>query len=106
MKNHQFASAARAPFPSQSYASPEPHKTPDKRRYWAARLLEVAVVTTLVVAAVGLVGCKEASKAGGANSGANSGASTGSGSGSSMGSAPAPMPSDASSAPPNTAPKP
>ena len=94
MKNHQFASAARAPYPSQSYASPEPYKKPDNRRYWAARLLEVAVVTTLVVAAAGLVGCKEASKAGGTSSGA------------STGSTPAPMPSDASSAPPNTAPKP
>lgn len=68
------------------------------RRYWVARVAELIVLAFLTIAALSIMGCKDAGKAAG-GSGSNSGAPSTTGNSSSN------PPSDSASAPPNTAPK-
>lgn len=98
MKHHQLIATS----PIAAHEAQTQVQKNEATRYWIARVVEVVVVATLAIAAVGLVGCKDAGKMGG--TGSSSGGAGGSAAGG--GAAPPAMPSDTASAPPNTAPKP
>ncbi len=98
MKHHNFAIAS-LDAPSEA---PSHHDRFDEHvkggRYWAARVAELIMLAILAIAAVSMVGCKDAGKSA-------TGSGTSSGAPSTTGNSPSSPPSDPASAPPNTAPK-